>query len=38
MIATSIICIIGCIVADHIFPCIGPLNRFIRQLPLGRKL
>ncbi len=25
----------GCIVADKLFPCIGPVERFIRRLPLG---
>ena len=35
MITTSIICIIGCIVADELFPRIRAVERFIRNLPLG---
>ncbi len=26
----------GCIVADELFPRIGPVERFIRRLPLGK--
>ena len=35
MITASIVLTIGCIVADYIFPHIGPIERFIESLPLG---
>ena len=36
MITVSVVLIIGCIVADHLFPRIRPVEKFIRSLPLGR--
>lgn len=30
----SIIGVVGCIVADHIFPNIKPLNDFMKNLPM----
>lgn len=37
MITTSIICALGCIVADKLISRIGPLNRFIESLPLAKE-
>ena len=37
MITTSIICAIGCIVADKLFARIGFIERFVESLPLGRE-
>ena len=36
MITTAVVLAIGCVVADKLFPRIGPVERFIRSLPLGR--
>lgn len=36
MITACVVFAIGCIVADHLFPRLRPVERFIRSLPLGR--
>ena len=36
MIVLNIILAIGAAMADHLFPRLGPVERFIRGLPLGR--
>lgn len=36
MITAFVLLSVGCIVADHLFPRLGPVERFIRSLPLGR--
>ncbi len=35
MITTCFVLAIGCVIADYIFPHIGPIERFIESLPLG---
>lgn len=37
MITVSVVLIIGCVVADYLFPRLGPVERFIHSLPLVRR-